>query len=1762
MADPGTRFFKKTSVLYDTELNSIYSDLPYGQKDVINITGGPDPAFNYLDVKVAPKPKFGAGEIDSLRLKLYGNSVTTGSGSGLINLAAYRVKKDHNLGDNEGTFNIGTKKITVVTANADMEKPWLVEGFDRAMTSDVLNSEFEVISGTIVKKTDPYIFVDGSDGALENQTFGYNPSVWSGGDFMGSKISRTEMMKLYGTTVDGLGDVIYVERRFKLPFTGEWKSVKGRTWGPDVVWFSSEKWGWYIARKNRVKVHYSVETPVEIGVNPNQITKFNSMFDDTRTSEGYFEEMNSDGTANYIAVAQLIQSTALVASGGSSLLFNSLWKTDTAAGGDYGGDVKVRGLYTARSIANTALMGTNSTSDGTISGPRGRQELYITKKNIPLPIKTQSGNFTGPPGTTTNGGDCMFDSAIELDINFDAQEIAHTAVFTNSGGGDGGSDLAGGRKPSTIAVKAGSPVHATLRRATVYTMTDEKPEDNQDLYTFLSQNYCHNWSVSGMQASDASGGAGTTHTKFTVIATGPCGNVNNSSSSRKVGSIAANDRVYFSHMNSQYLNHDVSQFSDGTIRLPQNGYLVTWVNSSNIVIDLVPSADDPVQHTTTANSHSDNVGYGTIFKYSNKNFYGMAFLNMSGKTPDWANGDSLGSNSARRYFHLSGGTADITTFKTNHHGIIPLPFTGRSINNDNLTESGTLDHGLQHSWVPNATTQDFVHGCQSYGDLDNAYVDRWYNTLETSKWYTLGFHFNPNSAKCYFMANALGSNSSEDFELFEATVGDRTHPSSGHFMPNMKAASNGTFHGNYARASSSGITDDNWPGNVTVWSTNVDFHNQAEQSKYLISADSPYQRATTAVSTVGTTTTASPWWMGIEDSEISPLYAVLNKRDTKSKVYMDQFRFVGFNLSHENATISLGNTHHSAIKFNTGETRKMFHYDHYEDLTGNQALFANTKPNLTYVSLGFDNRTDIESAERYMLWSGFATSNISNINALEAGGLDVNSAPDGNLFVGFSSDELLGYQISALNSMKNTIVAMTSNSTSVTVKTGQGYDNRRIVVGQKVEGLGLTAGTYVTSVGSDASPMTFTINQASTGGTVERIWSFRHSKANLEIDVDSDSDMITTLTNSVDKFRGKGFVKFDFEDSTLHWNSDANTTGSLTKRENVAASARVVDYSKGDNKVTKVTIDDPSIFNLDADTKYIMYLYGKVKGTSSNKIVDLTLTAGPDMNDTDNFYEIELSADVEDLGGTGNLAANIAKGIVMISPYKYWLTMEVNKEEGAAQSYGSVLMAGPVTDGDDSTNPLVAGFRGATYNESIYNDTDVSGVYSPNINSHALGFGNDYPIVELNKDYGLGSYDPETDKGGMVVTLYPTTAWNEFRLDNVISTDTDLTHDDTVSFLIKPTDVIVDHAVGIRSTEHATVSSRPYMLTGMFDELPNEVEDFKVAPSEKNNFHPSFTWSTQDSDLWYSFIIIDDSNISNQYQNAILHYPLNETGAHGVAATSAQVENISGVTTTSAVATYDVEGLAGYSLRFDGASGTYVKSGTGSADPTAGATTEMSLVAHVVHDSAAVSGDQFIINQSTKIIVKVIDGGQIEASLYATPTSWVTLTSSSLIPTDGETPLNIIVTFDNSLKGNNMKLFIDGVLEDQTGPQVTMVNDSASTGWHLLSSANLPLNVTSQSTNYMYIGNAADNTSTGFIGRIEEVVVYNKAIYPVIPEDGKYVLTKPIEELTTASVAQSKTNIAKLFVKDFHNIRGSRTTDVRASQNISWRKAGFALDTS
>ena len=683
----------------------------------------------------------------------------------------------------------------------------------------------------------------------------------------------------------------------------------------------------------------------------------------------------------------------------------------------------------------------------------------------------------------------------------------------------------------------------------------------------------------------------------------------------------------------------------------------------------------------------------------------------------------------------------------------------------------------------------------------------------------------------------------------------------------------------------------------------------------------------------------------------------------------------------------------------------------------------------------------------------------------------------------------------------------------------------------------------------------FWVDAGTTSGVdIQDTPSFSDANPVISVGYDSSNHKF-----AVEGFTQKGTIRFKEGSSNVLSNGGSRP---WVKRENIYCSSRltkIIDPVKGIFEV-----DDPKIFENDSDERYIIYEQG-VEFSTSNQLDE-------DGNNNNNTWvapvellfkegrQVGIRAFTDEDEGTevstfANLLTETKLSRLMISPYRYWLLINIiGNGEFPQRAYNSILAV------NNFQSP------GMTYNESdFYSNVDSGELEQYYYNAHSLDdIEPTTSSIELTKDYGFGDISSNKDTlstGGYIGAATPSNIGMLLidipELQNVDK----LEEDQTVPFLLQAgTDDT--HQMRFHSSNYSTdTTKRPFLVTRFEDALPN-ISNFKVEPDElSDGFYPKFTWSSDADDVWYGFISVDNSNIYSQYTNAILHYPLNEEGDHTTAITAPNEEisqtatSISG--TGSKVPLYDLQGLAGNAVRFDG-SDDFVECNTSvSSDPTADCTTEMSVIAHCIPENAS-NDEQFIIAQShstgnKKFQINLNTSNQITARVwYGGDSDYVDVTGTSAIIKDNETPTVVILTVDTTLMAGNIKLFVNGKLEAQSGVAST---SGSTTAWKIGQNIN-------GGNSQLHIGNSASTGSNAFDGLIEEVVVYKKCIYPVEVASGEAIIKKEFSELNTASFSGGKPLVAKLFVKDYHNIRGSTNVDVCTTPQVSWRKAAFRLDTS
>ena len=178
------------------------------------------------------------------------------------------------------------------------------------------------------------------------------------------------------------------------------------------------------------------------------------------------------------------------------------------------------------------------------------------------------------------------------------------------------------------------------------------------------------------------------------------------------------------------------------------------------------------------------------------------------------------------------------------------------------------------------------------------------------------------------------------------------------------------------------------------------------------------------------------------------------------------------------------------------------------------------------------------------------------------------------------------------------------------------------------------------------------------------------------------------------------------------------------------------------------------------------------------------------------------------------------------------------------------------------------------------------------------------------------------------------------------------------------------------------------------------------------------------------------------------------------------------------------------------------------------------------------------------------NSGKIIARFYYSSSQYVELMSHSVAPITGN-PTNIIVTFDKDLIHGNCKLFINGKLEDQSGKVLTA---GSSTRWRTNASIK---NYKSESFGYLWILAGGSGGTEYFNGKMDEFVYYPHVIYPITPADSNFTWTKPVTDID--SNGKPVSYFARLFVKDYHNIRGTTTKDVACSSSLNVHRVGVAL---
>ena len=680
---------------------------------------------------------------------------------------------------------------------------------------------------------------------------------------------------------------------------------------------------------------------------------------------------------------------------------------------------------------------------------------------------------------------------------------------------------------------------------------------------------------------------------------------------------------------------------------------------------------------------------------------------------------------------------------------------------------------------------------------------------------------------------------------------------------------------------------------------------------------------------------------------------------------------------------------------------------------------------------------------------------------------------------------------------------------------------------------------------------------------------------------------------SVDGFTQKGFLKVNAPPGTF------GASDGWIKRENISCSTKILEIANSQNNwnAGEIRVHNPSIFNFeDHEEEYVIYRMGQAityatmdhstvaKGMGDNQII---VSARND----DNTNIIELA-----VKGTGSTAFPFSDGNgsaktestkllseeflsdLWISPKKYWISLFHNSnDEMIARTYTNA-----VTVTQDISGSTVSG---STFNEYDYGfnssatgSLGQSGLY---VNNYDLSVNAESSSLVLNRDYGFGAYDEETGAGGeLSKTVALSNQYAYFNFENV-NKNKDLGPDLPFNMRLGLTQQTVNRTVVLSTEDETSNTKKPQLLWEYMDMPPKFDEPLTVGPAfdilnaevnlydltreDYNNL--KFLWKESEKDIFSRLLMIDTEPISNKYHKSIFWAPLNEPITTNTTSDSPSYYYESGANEatktqlghTGSSYTKTVEGLNGYAVI-----NPFIRT-----DPTktggylSGSTEFTITVAVVPNDTTAGTSTNCIVTDYYDTSAKCTYLLELEkpsgANSDVTPvftlvsgtsnnynSHKVEITGNRTYINDGDTPLFITVTFDNSLAADCIKMYVNGEkVAGSAGNWVT--GRTVSTG-----------DMTAAGKAGLRIGQQDTITASRFAGTIEELVFYSKA-YEVPENPNQYIYnTKTLSNYSdSGSSATLNRQYAKLFLFDYHNFIGKSRDEVTSSQLVAWEATGI-----
>jgi len=641
---------------------------------------------------------------------------------------------------------------------------------------------------------------------------------------------------------------------------------------------------------------------------------------------------------------------------------------------------------------------------------------------------------------------------------------------------------------------------------------------------------------------------------------------------------------------------------------------------------------------------------------------------------------------------------------------------------------------------------------------------------------------------------------------------------------------------------------------------------------------------------------------------------------------------------------------------------------------------------------------------------------------------------------------------------------------------------------------------------------------------------------------------------STDGFTQKGFVNINISNAG---NATSDAYANWGKRENILCSTKVTDVARGGNSLNsnQLQIADPTVLNpYNKDEQYILFIVGFPVSTAYYRI--LTLRDGVSSVDENNV--VTFNESVVSGSTTQPIGQETMLPYLYLSPYKYWINLNTKGDQDyKPRTYTGVTL---VNNNMSGASASPSSITGTTYNEAVYtwknSNTGSVGLSAPYENAWQFLFDPDSEsAMILKQDFGYGAYNVETKTGGYLSYCTPAIDTYNYMDIGSLLVDRSVQERGTYNLLLRQIPSNYPTNVKLIGDEYSSTNTDQFKPTYIFEYIDDTpfVNSFSVEPAysildgntnlydlgTENLNAVKFKWDMEDDDIWYQIIFIDNNGtIENKYQNAKLWIPCNEEPTTLTTKPTInwynQIANTSGTATVGANVRSFIDGVQGYSPKISGNSAGTQSIQIANGDNNAFKDlTEYTMSVHVTFDSSEKGSNTIVLGQGVfnHLIALRKNSSDIIEFQHSNGSQSSTATGSTVIRCDGKTVYSIIVTYKyQSEAGPDLQLFVDGTLDGYVTDAVSQSTstDNFDLGYY---TASLP-----GGTNY-------------FQGRIEEFVLWDKQY--IVANGNEYIYnTADLDDLTSSSI---NTWSAKLFVFDYHNIRGKTYREVGSSKNISWR---------